>query len=118
MSDWDANALSRSAGGERPALSQPHLRLDGGNADENDVGLQLQRNGKPYKELIKIAHPPIIRRSDATATCHGEVRHELCRRVLLGFAASGVPGFRRSALLLLAALVKPKSTHQTGKQKI
>ena len=73
------------------------------------MGLQLQRNGKPYKELVKIAHPPIIRRSDATATCHGEVRHELCRRVLLGFAASGVPGFRRSALLLLAALVKPKS---------
>ena len=38
--------------------------------------------------------------------------------LLLGFAASGVPGLRRSALLLLAALVKPKSPHQTGKQKI
>ena len=27
-------------------------------------GLQLKRNGKPYKELVKIAHPPIIRRSE------------------------------------------------------
>jgi hypothetical protein len=92
-----------------------------------------KRNGKPYKELVKIAHPPIIRRaarrcagwSEGFCTqplrryrCHGEVRHELYRRALLGFAASGVPGLRRSALLLLAALVKPKSPHQTGKQKI
>jgi hypothetical protein len=28
-----------------------------GTADENDVGLQLKLNGKPYKELVKIAHP-------------------------------------------------------------
>ena len=76
------------------------------------MGLQLQRNGKPYKELVKIAHPPIIRRaarrcagwSEGFCTqplrryrCHGEVRHELYRRALLGFAASGVPGLRRSA---------------------
>src|SRR4026208_773086 len=91
-----------------------------------------KRNGKPYKELVKIAQPPIIRRaarrcagwSEGFCTqplrryrCHGEVRHELYRRALLGFAASGVPGLRRSALLLLAALVKPKSPHQTGSQR-
>ena len=45
-----------------PALSGPHLRLDGGTTDENDVGLQLKRNGKPHKELVKIAQPPIGRR--------------------------------------------------------
>ena len=36
----------------------------------------------------------------------------------LGLLLCGVPGLRRSAHLLLAALVKPKSRHQTGKQKI
>jgi len=48
--------------GEKTGTKQPHLRLDGGTTDENDVGLQLQRNGKPYKELVKIAHPLIIHR--------------------------------------------------------
>ena len=43
-----------------PALSGPHLRLDGGTTDENDVELQLKRNGKPHKELVKIARPPIV----------------------------------------------------------
>jgi len=42
-----------------PAPSGPHPGLDGGLPTENDVGLQLKRNWKPYKELVKIAHPPI-----------------------------------------------------------
>ena len=45
-----------------PAPSGPHLELDGGYYR---CGLQLKRNGKPCKELVKIAHPPIVRRSEA-----------------------------------------------------
>jgi len=74
------------------------------------VGLQLQRNGKPYKELVKIAHPPIIRRaarrcagwSEGFCTqplrryrCHGEVMSYidvlylgLLLVAFLGFAAA------------------------------
>jgi hypothetical protein len=49
-------------GGGIPAPSGPHLELDGGYYR---CGLQLKRNGKPCKELVKIAHPPIVRRSEA-----------------------------------------------------
>jgi hypothetical protein len=75
------------------------------------------RAGVKAFALITTETLPQLEASLALA-CHGEARHELYRRALLRFTASGVPGLRRSALLLLAALVKPKSPHQTGKQKI
>ena len=54
--------FARVPGGGIPAPSGPHLELDGGYYR---CGLQLKRNGKPCKELVKIAHPPIVRRSEA-----------------------------------------------------
>jgi hypothetical protein len=60
---WDVSAgLFRArAGREKTGADRPHLQLDGGYYRKR-CGLQLKRNGKPYKELVKIAHPPIIRR--------------------------------------------------------
>jgi hypothetical protein len=50
-----------------PAYSGPFLNLLPGRQTSFGrklvhrvrCGLQLKRNGKPYKELVKIAHPPI-----------------------------------------------------------
>ena len=57
----DASARLARAGREKTGANRPHLRLDGGTTDVR-CGRLYKLNGKPYKELVKIAHPPIIRR--------------------------------------------------------
>ena len=55
--------FARVPGGKDRHLRQPHLRLDGGVLPMKTMWAAIKGNGKPYKELVKIAHPPIIRRN-------------------------------------------------------
>ena len=47
------------AGREKTGTNRPHRRLDGGRLPTCDVADCYEINGKPHKELVKIAHPPI-----------------------------------------------------------
>ena len=49
-------ARSSRVAGRVPAPSGPHHRLDGGTSDVR-CGHSYEVNGKPFKELVKIAHP-------------------------------------------------------------
>jgi hypothetical protein len=44
----------------------------------------LQTNGKPYKELVKIAHPPIIRRLHLRAVVSSKLRGQDAKRLFQG----------------------------------
>jgi hypothetical protein len=103
---------------------------------ESDYGevlvgcIECNRWGRPGDKTLvmelKAADLEALRKARASvkqcqkhrsAPTHGRCVHELYRHALFGCGASRVPGLRRSALLLLAALVKPNPpTRLEGKR--
>ena len=46
--------------------------------------VNLKPNGKPYKELVKIAHPPIIRRLHLSSRGNSKLRGQDAKRLFQG----------------------------------